>query len=140
VPIRSKRPAPGPVTLGLASSLPLAASTGDYKPVTWGTPTKVRIFPEELEKSYKVKNKLNFARPFNHWADFCEAAKAKKPAGAPFSYGGLLSETSALGNIGFTQPGRVLHYDSKAGLFLNNDEANKQLKVTYRKGFELPAV
>ncbi|MEO8592376.1 MAG: Gfo/Idh/MocA family oxidoreductase [Candidatus Solibacter sp.] len=129
----------GAIVFGpIYASLPLAASTGDYKPVTWGTPTKVRMFPEELEKSYKVKNKLNFARPFNHWSDFCEAAKAGKPAGAPFSYGGLLSETSALGNIGFTQPGRILNYDAKAGQFINNDEANKLLKVSYRKGFELP--
>jgi predicted dehydrogenase len=121
------------------ASLPLSASTGEYKPVTWGTPTKIRMFPEELEKSYKVKNKLNLARPVNHWWDWAESAKAGKPAGAPFSYGGLLSETSALGNIGFTQPGRILNYDSKAGLFLNNDEANKLLKVSYRQGFTLPA-
>ena len=63
---------------------------------------------------------------------------AGKPAGAPFSYGGLLSETSALGNIGFLQLGKVLIYDSKAGLFLNNDEANKALTVSYRQGFTLP--
>ena len=120
------------------ASLPLSASTGAYKPVTWGTPTKIRMFPEELEKSYKVKNKLNLPRPTNHWSDWAEAAKAGKPAGAPFSYGGLLSQTSCLGNIGFLQPGKVLRYDAKAGLFLNNDDANKLLKVSYRQGFTLP--
>jgi predicted dehydrogenase len=129
----------GAIVFGpIYASLPLAASKGDYKPVTWGTPTKIRMFPEELEKSYKVKKPLNLPRPFNHWWDWAESAKAGKPAGAPFSYGGLLSETSSLGNIGFLQPGKVLTYDSKAGLFLNNDEANKALKVSYRQGFTLP--
>ena len=130
----------GAIVFGpIYASLPLAASTGAYKPVTWGTPTKIRMFPEELEKSYKVKKPLNLPRPFNHWWDWAESAKAGKPAGAPFSYGGLLSETSALGNIGFLQPGKVLNYDSKAGLFLNSDEANKLLKASYRQGFTLPA-
>ncbi len=97
------------------------------------------MFPQELEKTYKVKRPLNLPRPFNHWWDWCESAKAGKQAGAPFTYGGLLSETSALGNIGFLQPGRILQYDAKAGLFLNNDEANKMLKVSYREGWALPA-
>jgi len=96
------------------------------------------MFPEELEKSYKVKKPLHLPRPFNHWWDWLESAKARKPAGAPFSYGGLMSETAALGNIALLQAGRVLHYDPKAGLFLNNDEANKLLKVPYREGFTLP--
>jgi hypothetical protein len=130
----------GAIVFGpIYASLPLTASTGEYKPVTWGTPTKIRMFPEELEKSYKVKNPLNLHRPFNHWWDWAESAKARKPAGAPFSYGGLLTETALLGNAGFQQPGKILSYDAKTGLFLNNEEANRFLKVTYRPGFELPA-
>ena len=31
-----------------------------------------------------------------------------------------------------------VHYDSKVRLFLNNDEANKALKVSYREAFTLP--
>jgi hypothetical protein len=115
----------------------LTASTGEYKPVTWGTPTKVRMFPEELEKSYKQPNKT-LPRPFNHWWDWLESAKARKPAGAPFSYGGLMTETALLGNIGYTQRGKVLYYDAKAGWFVNNEEANRLLRVSYREGFPLP--
>lgn len=59
---------------------------------------------------------------------------AGKPAGAPFRFGGLISETSAFGKIGFVQPSEVLIYDSEACLFLNNDEANKALEVSYRQG------
>lgn len=61
----------------------------------------------------------------------------RKPAGTPLSYGGLISETSARGNIGFVQR-KVLICDSKVGLSLNNDEANKALEVSYRQGFTLP--
>lgn len=49
-----------------------------------------------------------------------------------------LTFSSALGSFGFLQTGKVLIYDSKAGLFLNNDDANKALEVSYRQGFTLP--
>ncbi|HYK89868.1 MAG TPA: gfo/Idh/MocA family oxidoreductase, partial [Acidobacteriota bacterium] len=62
---------------------------------------------------------------------------ARKPAGAPFSYGGLLTELGLLGNIACTQKGKALHYDGKAGRFVNNEEANTLLRRTYREGFEL---
>ena len=119
------------------ASLPLTASTGAYKPVTWGTPTKVRMFPEELESSYKQPKKT-LPRPFNHWSDWAESAKANKPAGAGFSYGGPMSETALIGNIAFTQKGKILNYDAKAGRFENNDEANKLLQGSYRNGWALP--
>ena len=129
----------GSIVFGpIYASLPLTASSGEYKPVTWGTPTKIRMFPEELEKEYKQPKKT-LPRPFNHWADWVDSVKAKKPAGAGFSYGGPMSETALLGNIAYTQKGKVLTYDAKAGLFVNNDEANKLLKVSYRQGWELPA-
>jgi len=132
----------GAVVFGpIFASLPLTASTGAYKPVTWGTPTKIRYFPEELEKTYKVKKPLNLPRPFNHWADWLDSAKAGKPAGAGFSYGGLMTETALVGVIGFSQPGKLLRYDPAAGKFINNDEANADRlmkRVAYRKGFELP--
>jgi predicted dehydrogenase len=119
------------------ASLPLTASTGNYKPVTWGTPTKVRIYPEELERDYKQPKKT-LPRPFNHWSDWVESIKAKKPAGTPFSYSGPMTETAIIGNIAATQKGRILNYDPKLGRFVNNDEANALLGVAPRKGWELP--
>jgi len=118
------------------ASLPLAASSGKYKPVTWGTPYELRVFPNELKTNYKPSTTL--PRPFNHWSDWVEAAKARKQAGAPFSFGGLLSETSCLGNIAFTQKNKILYYDGKAGRFEHNDDANARLKVSYRDGFKIP--
>jgi len=129
----------GAIVFGpIYASLPLTASTGEYKPVTWGTPTKIRMFPPELERDYKQPPKT-LPRPFNHWWDWLESAKARKPAGAGFSYGGLMTETALLGNIACTQKGKILYYDPKAGRFENNPEANQLLRVSYRKGWELPA-
>lgn len=119
------------------ASLPLTASTGEYKPVTWGTPTKVRIFPEELEKE-AAKVPKTLPRPFNHWSDWLESAKAKKPAGAPWSYGGPMTETALLGNIAMTQKGKILYYNAEAMRFENNPEADALLRVSYRPGWELP--
>lgn len=129
----------GAIVFGpIYASLPLTASTGEYKPVTWGTPTKVRIFPPELERDLKQPPRT-LPRPFNHWWDWAESAKARKPAGAGFSYGGLMTETGILGNIACTQKGKILYYDAKAGRFENNPEANQLLRVSYRKGWELPS-
>lgn len=120
------------------ASLPLTASSGAYKPVTWGTPTKVRMFPPELERDYKRPPKT-LPRPFNHWWDWAESAKAGKPAGAGFSYGGPMTETALVGNIAATQKGKILYYDAKAARFENNPEADKLLRVPYREGWELPS-
>jgi predicted dehydrogenase len=130
----------GAIVFGpIYASLPLTASSGNYKPVTWGTPYPVKIFPKELEAEYsKVEKTL--PRPFNHWADFAESAKANKQAGAPFSYGGPMTETALLGNIGISQPGKIMYYDPEKMCFENNPEADKKLRVSYREGWELPKV
>ena len=75
------------------------------------------MFPEELESSYKQPKKT-LPRPFNHWSDWAESAKANKPAGAGFSYGGPMSETALIGNIDAT--GTLLE---KKSLHLKTTEA-----------------
>jgi hypothetical protein len=119
------------------ASLPLSASTGGYRPVTWGTPEKLRIYPPELDKEYK-RPVPTLPRPFNHWADWVESAKVGKPAGSHFGYGGVLTEVALMGDIACTQKGKILEYDAKAGRFKNNDEANKLIKGSYREGWALP--
>jgi hypothetical protein len=128
----------GSVVFGAISvSQPLSASTGQYKPVIWTPPETVRLIPDELDKSYKRPPKT-LPRPFSHWADWVEAAKARKPAGAPFSYGGMLTELGAISIIALTQKGQTLYYDAKAARFKNSDHANTLLRRTsYRQGFGL---
>ena len=120
----------------ISVSQPLSASTGQYKPVVWTPPETVRLIPDELDRSYKRPPKT-LPRPYSHWADWVESAKAGKPAGAPFSYGGLLTELGLLANVAYRQKGQTLYYDGKAGRFTNSGEANSGLERIYREGFRL---
>jgi predicted dehydrogenase len=122
-----------------ASQPKASVESGAYKPVAWGTPGKLQLWPGDLEKSYK-RPAPTLSRPFSHWADWIENAKAKKPAGSPFSYGGMLTQFAHMGNIAMVQKGKVLYYDAKKGEFKNNPEANKLFKrASYREGWSLPA-
>lgn len=128
----------GAIVFGpIYASLPRTASTGEYKPVTWGTPERVKMYPEELERDYKRPDKT-LDRPFSHWVDWIDAIKAGKPAGAHFGYGGMLTQIGIMGNIACRQKGKILHYDAKAGKFKDNDAANKLFSRAYREGWKLP--
>ena len=69
-----------------------------------------------------------------------ESAKAGQPAGSHFGYGGVITEMALMGVVASTQRGKILEYDTKAGRFKNNDEANKLIfvKGSYRDGWALP--
>ena len=117
-------------------SQPATAATGQYKPVIWTPAETCRLIPDELDKSYKRPSKT-IPRVFSHWADWVEAAKARQPAAAPFTYGALLTELGELGIVATAINGKALYYDGKAGKFQNSDEANRLLKRDYRAGFTL---
>ena len=129
----------GAITFGaLFASDPREASTGAPTNVTWGTKVKVRLWPPELDREFKRPDPT-LPRPWNHWADWVESAKAGRPASSGTAYGGVLSEIALIGNGANAEPGKVLEYDAKAGRFKNSEEANKMvLKRTYRPGWELP--
>ena len=127
----------GAIVFGAISvSQPLSASTGLYRPVIWTPEETTRLVPDELNRDYK-RPARTLPRPFSHWADWVEAAKTNKPAGAPFAYGGLMTELGLLGNIACTQRGKILYYDGKAGRFKNSEEANTLFRRSYRDGFAL---
>ena len=122
-----------------SAAAPRSAATGEYKPVAWGTPVKLRLYPEELDKSYKRPD-ATLPRPFSHWMDWVDAAKARKQAGAPFEYGGALAQIADMGNIACFNKGKILYYDAKKGQFKNNDEANKLFgRPSFREGWTLPS-
>jgi predicted dehydrogenase len=129
----------GSIVFGaLYASLPLSASTEGYKPVSWGTPGKICLIPEALDKEYKRPPK-SLPRVRSHWVDWVESAKAGRPAGSNFDFGGILTGVGLLGNIACRQKGKVLYYDEKKGRFTNNDEANALLTRKYRDGWKLPS-
>jgi hypothetical protein len=128
----------GTIVFGpIYASQPRSVAEGKYKPVEWGTPGKLELYPAELDKSYK-RPAPSLSRPFSHWMDWIDNAKAGKPAGAPFAYAGIMTQLAHLGNIACMYPGKVLEYDAKKGEFKNNSEANKLFRRPYRKGWELP--
>ncbi len=122
------------------ASLPRSASKGEYKPVSWGTPEEVRLYPRELHESYK-RPAPTLPRPMSHWVDWVESAKARKPAGANFDYGAKLTEMGHIGNIASVLKGQILYYDPNAGRFINSEEANKMPMFSrpYREGWKLPS-
>ena len=119
------------------ASQPKSAASGAYKPVAWGTPVPLKLYPEELDKSYKRPDPT-LPRPFSHWSDWLEAAKTGKQAGSHFGYAGPMTQCALMGNIACLQKGKVLEYDAKKGEFKGNDEANKLFKRAYREGWTLP--
>ena len=130
----------GAIVFGpIYASQPRSAATGEYKPVAWGTPVKLKLYPEELDKSYK-RPAPTLPRPFSHWMDWVDAAKAGKQPGAPFEYGGALAQIADMGNIACVNKGKILYYDAKKGQFKNNDEANKLFgRPSFREGWTLPS-
>lgn len=121
----------------LYDSQPARSAASDYKPANKVNPVVVKLFPEELDKEYR-RPAPTIRRPPGHWMDWAECAKARKPAGSHFGYGGPLTIVGSLGNIACRLKGQILYYDGKNNRFKNNDEANKLLGRPCRDGWKLP--
>ena len=73
--------------------------------------------------------------------NFIDCVKDNNPSklNAPIREGVISAELCHLGNIA-TRVGRQLKYDANARRFLNDDEADRLLSRSYRKGYELPNI
>jgi predicted dehydrogenase len=102
---------------------------------TKATPGLVRLYPEELDRSYKRPPRA-IPRTRGHWNDWIESSKTGKPAGSHFDYGGPLTEVALLGNIAIRRKGRLLRFDPERMRFTNDEQANKLLQPPpYREGW-----
>ncbi|MCE9562288.1 MAG: Gfo/Idh/MocA family oxidoreductase [Planctomycetes bacterium] len=72
----------------------------------------------------------------NHYLQFVEAVRGNDKTSAPFSYAGPLTEMVLMGCLATRFPKTDLKWDTKGLKFTNNDDANKFVRKTYRKGFE----
>src|SRR5205823_9629744 len=72
----------------------------------------------------------------DHYLQFVEAVRGNGTTSAPFGYSGPLTEMVLLGCLATRFPKTDLKWDSKGLKFTNNDEANRFVKRTPRKGFE----
>jgi predicted dehydrogenase len=73
----------------------------------------------------------------DHYLQFVEAVRGNGKTSAPFSYSGPLTEMVLLGCLATRFPKTDLKWDTKALKFTNNDDANKFVRKTYRKGHEV---
>ena len=103
------------------------------------TPGVVRLFPDELDKSFKRPEKT-IPRTRGHWAEWVECSKTggKQQAGANFGFSSTLTKIALLGNIAIRNTPQTMKLDTRKGLFINNDDANKLFQRRYRDGWQLP--
>ncbi len=94
-----------------------------------------RLIPESAMRAYKIPPKTIPRIETSHEQNFIKAIKEGKPASAPFSYAGPLTETVLLGNIALKFPYQALEFDPEAFVIKGNDEATAMLKSEYRRGW-----
>ncbi|HLT07704.1 MAG TPA: Gfo/Idh/MocA family oxidoreductase [Cyclobacteriaceae bacterium] len=71
-----------------------------------------------------------------HYVDFIDSVKKRKDPIAPVEVGHSTCVTCTLGNIAY-HLGRPLKWDPDKEVFINDEEASKQLHREYRKGYTL---
>jgi len=76
------------------------------------------------------------SRSPGHQRDWIRACKGGAPACSNFSIAGPYTEWLVLGSAAVRAEGKLL-YNAKTGQFTNNLDANKFLKMDYRKGWEV---
>jgi len=70
-----------------------------------------------------------------HQRDWIRACKGGVPACSEFSVAAPYTEWLVLGSAAVRTEGKLL-YDAKTGLFTNNTDANRYLRLNYRRGWE----
>jgi predicted dehydrogenase len=95
----------------------------------------VHLLPKARWAEYALPPQLLTRSP-GHMQDFIRAAKGGDAACSHFGISGPYTEWMLLGVIAFRVPGKLL-WDSKLMRFTNSVEANKYVRPTFRKGWEL---
>jgi hypothetical protein len=95
----------------------------------------VWLLPAARWAEYKLPPQLLTRSP-GHMLDWVRACKGGDPGCADFSITAPYAEWLSLISIAYRVPGK-LDWDSKALRFTNNAEANKYVRPTVRKGWEM---
>jgi hypothetical protein len=112
---------------------------GDKGILTTGTYGEVtRLLPVEKMKDYKMPAPLLTRSP-GHMRDFIRACKGGDPACSNFDVAAPFVEWMLLGVIALRHEGK-LEYDPDKMRITNNADANKQLRPTFRKGWDFHAI
>ena len=112
---------------------------GDKGMLTTGTYGEVtRLLPVEKMQDFKMPAPLLTRSP-GHMRDFIRACKGGDPACSNFDVSAPFVEWMLLGVIALRNEGK-LEYDADKMRITNNNEANKLLKPTFRKGWDFHTV
>lgn len=73
----------------------------------------------------------------NHWFEFVEAVRGNGSTSAHFGYAGPLTESVLLGGVATYFPQEMLEWDAAGLQFKNRPDADRLIRRTYRKGWEV---
>jgi len=109
---------------------------GDKGMITTGTyGEQTRLIPVEKMADYRFPPPLLTRSP-GHYRDWIRACKGGDPACSNFNVAAPFAEWMLLGVIALRFDGK-LEWDAAKMRFTNNEQANKYLKPTFRKGWTL---
>ena len=91
------------------------------------------LLPTEKFKDFKMPD----VKDDNHYLQYVEAVRGNGKTSAPFSYSGPLTEMVLLGCLATRFPKTDLKWDTKALKVTNVKEANRFVRRTPRKGWEV---
>jgi predicted dehydrogenase len=91
------------------------------------------LYPTEKFKDFKLPEVTSD----NHYLQYVEAVRGNGQTSTPFSYSGPLTEMVLLGCLATRFSKTDLKWDTKALKVTNVEEANKYVKRTPRKGWEV---
>lgn len=95
-----------------------------------------KLFPIADFKDYQVER----LEGESHHAQFIDSILGGPTPSAAFDYAGALTEAVLLGGVATFQPHTTLEWDGAALQFKNSPEANRRVRRTYRKGWEIGAL
>jgi len=91
------------------------------------------LYPEAQFKDFEMPK----LEGDNHYNQFVEGCLGNGTPSANFDYAGPLTEAVLLGSVATRFPKTTLQWDAKAVKFTNVPEANRYVRRTYRKGWEI---
>ncbi len=92
-----------------------------------------QLFPADKFGGYKVTK----VPGTNHYAEFVEACRGNGATSTPFAYSGPLTESVLLGCLATRFPQSELAWDAANLKVTNVPDANRFVRRTYRKGWEV---
>ncbi|WAC14865.1 Gfo/Idh/MocA family protein [Dyadobacter pollutisoli] len=93
--------------------------------------------PILLPESKFAKTALPKFESRNHYHHFVDACLGGEKTESHFAQSGPMTEAILLGTVALRAPNELLEWDAKKLKFPNHPEANKYLRRTYRKGWEI---